>query len=76
MGQKVNPVGMRIGLNKNWNSRWFAEDKDYSRFLVEDIKIRELKILKSENSLKLKLVKILNSHMLKLKEKRTIKVTL
>ena len=41
MGQKVNPVGMRIGLNKNWNSRWFAEDKDYSRFLVEDIKIRE-----------------------------------
>lgn len=41
MGQKVNPVGMRIGLNKNWNSRWFASDKDYAKFLLEDIKIRE-----------------------------------
>ena len=41
MGQKVNPVGMRVGLNKNWNSRWYASDKDYSRFLAEDIKIRE-----------------------------------
>ena len=40
MGQKVNPVGMRIGLNKNWNSRWFASDKDYSTFLIEDDKIR------------------------------------
>lgn len=40
MGQKVNPVGMRIGLNKNWNSRWFASDKDYSTFLLEDDKIR------------------------------------
>lgn len=41
MGQKVNPVGMRIGLNKNWNSRWFASDKDYSTFLLEDDKIRK-----------------------------------
>ena len=40
MGQKVNPVGMRIGLNKNWNSRWFASDKEYSTFLLEDNKIR------------------------------------
>ena len=40
MGQKVNPVGMRIGLNKNWNSRWFASDKDYSTFLIDDDKIR------------------------------------
>ena len=40
MGQKVNPVGMRIGLNKNWNSRWFASDKDYSTYLIEDNKIR------------------------------------
>lgn len=40
MGQKVNPVGMRIGLNKNWNSRWFASDKDYSTFLLEDDRIR------------------------------------
>ncbi len=41
MGQKVNPVGMRIGINKNWNSRWFATKKDYSNFLIEDIHIRE-----------------------------------
>ncbi len=41
MGQKVNPVGMRIGINKNWNSRWFATKKDYQNFLIEDIRIRE-----------------------------------
>lgn len=41
MGQKVNPIGMRVGLNKNWNSRWFASDKDYSTFLLEDDKIRK-----------------------------------
>ena len=40
MGQKVNPVGMRIGINKKWNSRWFANDKEYHVFLNEDIKIR------------------------------------
>lgn len=40
MGQKVNPIGMRIGLNKNWNSRWYASDKEYSNFLVEDMNIR------------------------------------
>ena len=40
MGQKVNPIGMRVGLNKNWNSRWFANDKDFSTFLLEDNKIR------------------------------------
>ena len=41
MGQKVNPVGMRIGLNKDWNSRWFASDKDYATLLNNDIKVRE-----------------------------------
>lgn len=40
MGQKVSPVGLRIGINKYWQSRWFA-NKDYSKFLNEDIKIRE-----------------------------------
>ncbi len=40
MGQKVNPVGMRIGIYRNWNSRWFAEKKDYATFLNEDLKIR------------------------------------
>ncbi len=40
MGQKVNPVGMRIGINRDWNSRWYADDKQYNVFLNEDIKIR------------------------------------
>ena len=41
MGQKVNPHGLRIGINKDWDSRWFAE-KEFSDFLVEDFKIRKL----------------------------------
>ena len=40
MGQKVNPVGMRIGVNRDWNSRWYANDNDYHVFLNQDIKIR------------------------------------
>lgn len=39
MGQKVNPIGYRLGVNKTWQSRWYA-DKDYSDKLVSDIKIR------------------------------------
>jgi len=48
MGQKVNPVGMRIGVNRNWNSRWYADDKEFPVFLNEDIKIRKYlkKVLK------------------------------
>ena len=41
MGQKVNPVGLRIGVNKNWNSRWYANDNEFHVFLNEDIKVRE-----------------------------------
>ena len=40
MGQKVNPHGFRVGVIKDWDSKWFA-DKDYEKFLLEDIKIRE-----------------------------------
>ncbi len=40
MGQKVNPHGLRIGIIKTWDSKWYA-DKDYQKFLLEDIKIRE-----------------------------------
>jgi ribosomal protein S3, bacterial type len=40
MGQKVNPVGMRIGLNKDWSSRWYANNKDFSTYLMEDVNIR------------------------------------
>ncbi|MGD9813149.1 MAG: 30S ribosomal protein S3 [Bacilli bacterium] len=41
MGQKVNPVGMRVGINRNWSSRWFADKKNYATFLTEDIAVRE-----------------------------------
>ena len=41
MGQKVNPNGLRIGINKNWQSRWFAS-RDYARFVKEDIVIRNI----------------------------------
>lgn len=40
MGQKVNPVGLRVGIIRDWDSRWYA-DKEYADFLNEDIKIRE-----------------------------------
>lgn len=40
MGQKVNPIGLRIGIIENWRSRWYA-DKDYAKFLMEDIRIRK-----------------------------------
>jgi small subunit ribosomal protein S3 len=40
MGNKINPVGFRLGINKDWNSRWYANKKDYRKLLVEDAKIR------------------------------------
>ena len=41
MGQKVNPIGLRIAVNKNWRSRWFAGKKEFADLLQEDIAIRE-----------------------------------
>ena len=41
MGQKVNPNGLRLGINKTWDSRWFASKKDYAKLLHEDLQIRE-----------------------------------
>lgn len=40
MGQKINPIGFRVGVTRGWDSNWFAE-KDYARFLEEDLRIRE-----------------------------------
>src|SRR3954470_16859082 len=40
MGQKVHPIGFRIGITRTWDSRWFAK-KDYAKLLHEDIKLRE-----------------------------------
>ncbi len=42
MGQKVNPIGLRIAVNRGWESRWFAEGKEYTKWLHEDSIIRDL----------------------------------
>ena len=41
MGQKVNPVGLRLGINRTWDSRWFANKGEYGRLLHEDMRIRK-----------------------------------
>ncbi len=41
MGQKVNPHGLRIGIIKDWDTKWYAGAKDFSSFLVEDVKLRK-----------------------------------
>ena len=42
MGQKVNPIGLRLGINRTWDSRWFAGRHEYGALLHEDIKMREM----------------------------------
>ena len=42
MGQKVNPIGLRPGINRTWDSRWYAEGGEYSKMLHEDIHIRKV----------------------------------
>lgn len=42
MGQKVNPIGLRVTVNKNWRSRWYAEKKAYGESFHEDLKIRDI----------------------------------
>jgi len=41
LGQKVNPIGLRIAVNKNWRSRWYAGKKEFANLLQEDLRIRE-----------------------------------
>jgi len=42
MGQKINPIGLRLGINRTWDSRWFAGKNEYGKLLHEDVKIREI----------------------------------
>src|ERR1700724_282735 len=42
MGQKINPIGLRLGINRTWDSRWFAGENEYGKLLHEDVKIREI----------------------------------
>src|SRR5690625_2287506 len=41
MGQKINPIGFRLAVTKNWGSRWYANDKEFSDLLISDIQVRE-----------------------------------
>lgn len=41
MGQKVSPIGLRIGINKTWESNWYANNKDFAKYLNNDVKIRK-----------------------------------
>jgi small subunit ribosomal protein S3 len=42
VGQKVNPIGLRLGINKTWQSRWYADPREYADLVLEDMKIRKL----------------------------------
>ena len=42
MGQTVNPIGLRLGVNKTWQSRWYADPREYADLVLEDIKIRKM----------------------------------
>ncbi len=41
MGQKVHPIGIRLGISSDWNSTWYADSEDYANYLNEDIRVRE-----------------------------------
>jgi len=41
MGQKINPIGFRLGVNRGWDSVWFAKKKEFGKYLIEDFKIRQ-----------------------------------
>ncbi len=65
MGQKVNPHGLRVGIIKDWDTRWYANDKKFADYLVEDYKIREF--LKK---------KLFNAGISKIEIERTDKIRL
>ncbi|HOB20071.1 MAG TPA: 30S ribosomal protein S3, partial [Candidatus Atribacteria bacterium] len=41
MGQKVSPHGLRVGIIKDWDTRWFAGKKEFADYLIEDVKLRD-----------------------------------
>ncbi len=42
MGQKINPIGLRLGINRTWDSRWFADGAAYGDLLLEDLELRKM----------------------------------
>ena len=41
MGQKVSPIGLRVGINRDWESKWYAPTKDFAKYLNSDMQIRK-----------------------------------
>jgi small subunit ribosomal protein S3 len=56
MGQKINPIGFRLGINRTWDSRWYANKGEYGELLQEDLKIRKILGEKLKNSAVSKIV--------------------
>ncbi len=50
MGQKVSPIGLRMGINKTWESKWFADKKNFAEFLENDVKIRKFLFAKLKDA--------------------------
>ena len=50
MGQKINPIGLRLGINRGWDSIWFSKKKDFGRQLIEDFRIRKYIKKNTQNS--------------------------
>jgi small subunit ribosomal protein S3 len=50
MGQKIHPIGFRLSVNRNWTSRWYANDKDFGGMLADDIRVREYLKKKLKNA--------------------------
>ncbi|MSQ56370.1 MAG: 30S ribosomal protein S3 [Limnohabitans sp.] len=50
MGQKINPTGFRLSVSRNWDSRWYASNRDFAGMLAEDIKVREYLKVKLKNA--------------------------
>lgn len=42
MGRKVHPIGFRLGIIKDWESKWFAEGEEYARLVAEDMRLRQV----------------------------------
>ena len=47
MGQKVNPIGLRVGINRDWDSIWFAKKNNYGKLLIEDVLLFQFVIVYS-----------------------------
>ena len=52
MGQKINPIGLRLGINRGWDSTWFAKKKDFGKYLIEDFQIRQIEVKNTCNKIR------------------------